>query len=242
MSNTSINSDITEVADPFDEVLPGVIWGRPEWVFSPAYWVALARTGTRDRRLFRKPDSLKEEIIFCLLGGYGITAELNCAAFSHLKSRGLFRRSKNIGQRKIEEFLSEPMKVGSKLIRYRFPQQRSKRIASALTYINSSQIPQGDALELRDYLTSINGIGPKTASWIVRNWTGTDDVAILDIHVHRAGVKMGVFSEDSLLPRDYDLMEAQFLAFANKISVKPSDLDVLIWSNMRKDRSQSKIL
>jgi endonuclease III len=46
---------------------------------------------------------------------------------------------------------------------------------------------------MRQLLLSIEGIGPKTASWIVRNVMGSDDVAIIDIHILRACTGMGVF-------------------------------------------------
>ncbi|MDZ3993341.1 hypothetical protein PspTeo4_24872 [Pseudomonas sp. Teo4] len=40
---------------------------------------------------------------------------------------------------------------------------------------------------LRDWLLELPGIGYKTASWVARNWLDADDVAILDIHILRAG-------------------------------------------------------
>jgi endonuclease III len=40
---------------------------------------------------------------------------------------------------------------------------------------------------------SLPGIGPKTASWIARNWLDADDVAILDIHIMRVGQVIGLF-------------------------------------------------
>lgn len=220
--------------NPYDEVLPGVIWGRPEWVFSPAYWAELANVAEIDGELFAKPESLLEEIVFCLLGGYGVTAEMNCAAFVHLKSAGMFGAPWSHDAKEIESLLSAPLSVGSKQKRYRFPKQRAKRVSNALRVLDSVSLPDNDALALREALLDLEGIGPKTASWIVRNWTGSDEVAILDIHVHRAGIKMGIFSANSSLPRDYETMEKQFLSFAEKISVKASELDVLIWSNMRK--------
>ena len=44
---------------------------------------------------------------------------------------------------------------------------------------------------LRDWLLAIPGIGPKTASWIVRNRTGSSAVAIIDVHILRAGTSAG---------------------------------------------------
>ena len=77
------------------------------------------------------------------------------------------------------------------------------------------------------------GIGPKTASWIVRNWLGSDDVAILDVHVLRAGILMGLFPEDCRLPKDYEVLEKKFLDFARAIQVRASLLDAIMWRDMR---------
>jgi thermostable 8-oxoguanine DNA glycosylase len=80
---------------------------------------------------------------------------------------------------------------------------------------------------------SFRGIGPKTASWIVRNWYDSDDVAILDVHIVRAGQIAGVFPRTAALPRDYYVLEDLFLRFARAIEVRPSALDAKMWSQMR---------
>jgi thermostable 8-oxoguanine DNA glycosylase len=80
---------------------------------------------------------------------------------------------------------------------------------------------------------AIPGIGPKTASWIVRNWTGTDEVAILDVHVIRAGQLIGLFPKHIRLPRDYSALEARFLEFSHALKVRASLLDAIIWREMR---------
>jgi thermostable 8-oxoguanine DNA glycosylase len=81
---------------------------------------------------------------------------------------------------------------------------------------------------------TIRGIGPKTASWITRNWLGCDQVAILDIHIIRAGLLIGLFKVDQKVERDYEAMEARFLAFAKALDVRPSLLDAVMWRSMRK--------
>jgi N-glycosylase/DNA lyase len=77
------------------------------------------------------------------------------------------------------------------------------------------------------------GIGPKTASWITRNWLGSDAVAILDVHVIRACCLMGLFSEPICLRREYEVLECKFLQFAENIGVRAAMLDALIWREMR---------
>src|SRR5258708_6122730 len=62
-----------------EETLVAFRWGRHDGFGTAAYWAE------QTRRLQPTPSaqtpSLAEAVCFCLLGGYGITAELNQAAF-----------------------------------------------------------------------------------------------------------------------------------------------------------------
>lgn len=80
----------------------------------------------------------------------------------------------------------------------------------------------------------LRGIGPKTASWIVRNHLGADDVAILDVHITRACVAAGVFPEDADPRRDYFGLETRFLAFCAAIDEPARRLDAIMWDCMRR--------
>jgi thermostable 8-oxoguanine DNA glycosylase len=82
-------------------------------------------------------------------------------------------------------------------------------------------------------LLTFPGIGPKTASWITRNSLHSDDVAILDIHIIRAGLLMGLFSPKHSVQRDYFDMEARLVAFAHSAGVSLSRFDSIIWCYMR---------
>ena len=76
---------------PDSEVIEGVLWGRPEWVPSAAYWAILAATADEARHRFSDKDlTLAQEVGLCLLGGYGITAKLNKAYFDLLRDEGVF--------------------------------------------------------------------------------------------------------------------------------------------------------
>jgi thermostable 8-oxoguanine DNA glycosylase len=89
------------------------------------------------------------------------------------------------------------------------------------------------ATALRDDLMTFVGIGPKTASWIVRNHLDSDEVAIIDVHVLRACREMNLFPEDISLPRDYVTLERKFLNFAEAINVRSSLLDAVMWTETR---------
>ena len=62
---------------------------------------------------------------------------------------------------------------------------------------------------------------------------GSDDVAILDIHVVRACQIAGVFPRNIDLAKNYSQLEKQFLAFARGIGVRASWLDAIMWDDMR---------
>jgi len=83
-----------ELPDPDECVLPGVRWGRPDEPMTPAYWAVRCRWGEAGEADFvTRTGSLVEEVAFCLLGGFGITYEVNAAAFDRLKAAGAFNRN-----------------------------------------------------------------------------------------------------------------------------------------------------
>ncbi len=99
--------------------------------------------------------------------------------------------------------------------------------------LSQNQPPTEDDLEFRRWLLQLGGIGPKTASWITRNWLRSDRVAIIDIHIQRAGLLMGLYNLKQSPAKEYFDMEDRFLAFANCLGVKASILDALIWRRMK---------
>ena len=140
--------------------------------------------------------------------------------------------------REMQVDLQVPLEVDSivqngRPVRYRFPHQRARRLAVALGMIEDEPPPTDDALGFRRHLMRIPGIGPKTASWITRNWLGSDEVAILDIHIIRAGLLIGLFDRSMRVPRDYEALERRFLEFCGALSARPSLLDAVMWRAMR---------
>jgi len=176
--------------------------------------------------------SFAEEVAACLLGGHGIPAEVGNAAFARLKQEGLIQELCD-NTDSIEKALHEPLQIGNRLIRYRFWRQKAKYLASAFHHLRSEDLPLEHAVNLRNKLLTWCGIGPKTASWIVRNWLNSDAVAILDIHVVRAGMLMNLYRQEEEVEKHYLQMEEKFLILAAKLTVPTSDLDALIWSSMR---------
>lgn len=219
---------------PDTEVISGVKWGRPEWVPSAAYWAAMGDLAQEDDDYVSSDATLKEQVGFCLLGGFGITAEMNYAIYNRLEAANVFVPGRQPTIDELRTLLRQPVLVEGKSRRYRFPNQRAKRLAEALRVVEESPPSPGDPLQFRRELMAIPGIGPKTASWITRNWLGCDTVAILDIHIIRAGLLIGLFAAHQKVERDYEAMEMRFLAFAKAIDVRPSLLDAVMWRSMRK--------
>lgn len=216
------------------EIVAGVPWGDPCALFTPAYWytqyIMRYREHTPERH--RIGDTFAEELTLCLLGGYGIPAEIGMAAFERLKRQGLISTLCDDAAI-LEVELSEPLQIGDRQVRYRFWKQKARFLAGALSYLRSARLAFDNAVELRNTLMRLPGIGPKTASWIARNWTGSDEVAILDIHIVRAGMFMNLYHQDERVERHYLQMEQKFVALAKGMNVPTSDLDALIWSMMR---------
>ena len=224
-----------DVPAPEARVLPNVFWGRPDVFFTPAYWMTQhwMREGNLPRRAHGLGQTLEEEVVACLLGGHGIPAEVGLAAFERLRSRGLLS-APCLDADTLSTNLREPLTVSGRRITYRFWSQKANYIATALRTLNECSTPPESPLELRDYLMRLPGIGPKTASWVVRNWLSSNEVAILDIHIVRAGQLMNLYSMTDRAESHYFEMERRFLDLALAIGAPASDLDALIWSEMRR--------
>jgi N-glycosylase/DNA lyase len=217
-----------------EEVLPGIKWGNACQMYTPAFWkmqyiMTLNKHSIDSHRL---ANCIVEEVVMCILGGYGIPSEIGIYAFNELKERGLI--IPHVTFQKIHSTLSNPIKTSSgNYIRYRFYNQKSKYIAQFLNRNDLDKIPVSHDIELRNWLLSIDGIGYKTASWITRNWLNSERVAILDIHILRAGRLTGFFTERTLT--DYIKLEQQYLNFCSALDVSPSNMDAIIWQYMKKN-------
>jgi thermostable 8-oxoguanine DNA glycosylase len=219
-----------ELPDPDIEVMDSVPWGQVNAFPTPAFWayqVVARRLEARPIR-YKLGSTLREEVGACLLGGHGIPASVGLAAFEHLRGKGAFAGSAP-DDATLTQWLSEPLAVGGRQIRYRFARQKAGYLARSLVRLDTEDAPTSSGRALRDWLLASPGIGHKTASWIARNWMDADDVAILDIHILRAGVLAGVFAPSMTVERDYMAMEQRFIAFSQGLGVRASELDAVIW-------------
>lgn len=231
----NIEGKIEEIIlpSPFEEVMPGVRWGLFEDLFTPSFWKYQSEAQTRENRYgnHRLGDTLLDEIAVCLLGGYGIPAEMGMRAFARLGGAGLL--DGNAVEAQIFAVLSEPFEENGKARKYRFAKQKASYLSRSLQMAKGIDVGVS-ARGVRDQLLTMPGIGPKTASWIVRNHLDSDEVAIIDVHLHRACVLMNVFEPASDPTKDYYVLEDLFLKFANAIKVRASILDAIMWDFMRR--------
>ena len=231
---SGVDGDIAlHLPAPDKEVLSGVHWGRVDELMTPAYWKGQCWQAERLgwHSTYRLGGDLREEVAACLLGGWGMPAELGLAAFRHLRDRGLLRAPTPVHV--LEAALLEPLAVAGSWRRYRFPRQRADHLAGCLLALETLREPECDR-ELRDALLGLPGLGWKTASWVVRNHRASSAVAIIDVHVVRAGVVAGVFNPAWTPERNYGELEHAFLDMADAIGVRAALLDAVIWDQMRR--------
>jgi hypothetical protein len=208
-------------------------WGTAEVPLTPAYWAAQSwMWGLEEPEHFRLGRTLAEEMLACILGGYGIPAEVGLAAYERL--RLVLRddpRALDDADR-VRSLLTQPLRVAGRSVRYRFANQKAGYISEAFRRLPDIDETLPDR-RLRDRLTELRGFGPKTASWIVRNWRASDEVAILDIHILRAGMQLGIFPTNRSVERHYSELEDAYLDFAADLGVRASILDSVMWMTIR---------
>lgn len=230
MDATTVRVDLPS---PLVELLPGVKWGSIDAFPSPAYWAyqVFAKRILGRTINYKLGATLREEVGACLLGGHGIPAAIGLAAYNHLRMLGAFDETPP-DEATLYEWLSQPLHMDGRKVRYRFARQKARYLGAALKRLSQEKAPDETGRALRDWLIDTPGIGYKTASWIARNWLRADDVAILDIHILRAGQFAGVFPANLKVERHYCELEALFLEFSNKLGVRASELDAVIWLEM----------
>lgn len=216
-----------------EEVLPGIFWGAFDELLTPAYWRGQAWQHTESGTFcdFRLGRSLEEEVAACLLGGWGMPAELALAAYSRVRERNLLRPGTTAQE--LEAALSEPFVFHGRERKYRFIRQKARYLSGCLAQL-PDLIPSENDIAFRDRLNELPGIGLKTASWVVRNLRPQSEVAILDIHILRVGQHLGLFPETWRPETHYRQLEARFIAFARAIDVSAATLDGLMWDHMRR--------
>jgi thermostable 8-oxoguanine DNA glycosylase len=224
-----------DLPEPAEFLMPGIRWGSFEHPLTPAFWVSQAwMEGEPTSTSFQLGKTLVEEVVLCLLGGHGAPAEVGLAAFARVREELAQDDDALLSRERCETLLLEPLMINGRRIHYRFARQRAKYLAASLRFLKLIDEEALGDIDFRDSLCRLPGIGPKTASWIVRNRRASDKVAILDVHIVRACRIMRVFPERSDPSRNYRELEARFLEFCHNARARASVMDSTMWGTMRK--------
>ncbi|ANH66674.1 hypothetical protein [Mitsuaria sp. 7] len=230
-----------ELPDPHHLLLTGVRWGAVEEFPTPAYWTQQALA----HRLEAAPPaasgrSLAEEVGASLLGGPGIPAAVGLAAFARIRERGAFVQP-GVCELTLTAWLSEPLDVDGKALGFRFAAPKAKHLAAVMPALLSA--PDFEAgQDLRNWLMELPGVGPKTASAIVRGWSASEDVALLDVHLLRVGQVIGLFSRKLTVERHYLEAEARLLKLCAAMDVRPSELEAVVAAEMSRSPETARFL
>lgn len=157
-------------------------------------------TATGNRFLWR-------ELSCCVLSSQ-VPYDVARAAARQLDRLGILYSSTTDAQRstpqrlfrQIRSVLSERLKTGSGLRRYRFANTRADQLASAWWTIQERfgtlrKLLQDlrDPVQIRTFLVaSVSGVGPKQASMFLRNIGFSYDLAVIDTHVSAFMLETGL--------------------------------------------------
>ena len=190
--------------------------------------------------------ALRQELIFCLLGGHGVTFELARSATDVVLALDPFDPSwatEPLCATVLDELAAQkfdPRRADGSLRRYRYPARKAVLVSAAIGWYHE-QGELGGKLEAiekeherRVWLCGCPGIGPKSASWFLRNTGHAAQLAILDVHILRA-LKAAERIGEVHLPRDYDEVEARFQSWCQELGASVAGFDLFLWRWQRGD-------
>lgn len=197
-------------------------------------------------------DGLRRELIFCLLGGHGVSFELASSATEVVADLDPFgpqwtpARLRDVLREQLARPRFAPRRSDGSLRRFRYPRRKAELLALAAEWLRA-QGSIRDALEARHseferraWLCACPGLGLKSSSWLLRNSGWARQLAILDVHLLRAMGEVGLI-EEVRLPRDYEAVERRYLRWAAELQACPAALDLFLW-DVQRSRGRSRSL
>jgi len=190
---------------------------------------------------------LRRELIFCLLGGHGVSFELASSATEVITKLDPFGPRWThaslcyVVQHQLWRPQFAPQRRDGTLRRYRFPRRKAQLLAQAAEWVRAegslhagleARVAES---ERRAWLCACPGLGLKSASWLLRNSGWARQLAILDVHLLRAMGELGLL-EEVRLPRDYEAVERTYLRWAAELGACPAALDLFLWDVQRSRR------
>ncbi len=189
-------------------------------------------------RVTRAEDDLRAELACCVLSSQ-VPYEMASAAASRLRRRSLLHPNAPYYARALEDALLEPLYVNASWRRYRFPRSRAGQLASTFRRLAARQDGlsglirvEADPEATRSLLMrEVDGFGLKQASMFLRNIGLSFDLAILDRHVLRYALAVGLTgSPDRPLTYDrYLELEERLRGYASRLRWPVGYLDWAVW-------------
>ena len=190
-------------------------------------------------------EDIEDELLFCLLGGYGITEEHGRSAWLTVRQLEPFSEvwrdddlcTRIIATLELPQF--EPRRADGSLRRYRFPKRKAAIIVKARGWVRSRKpldeclLYWDDPKDRRRILLGCPGLGLKSASWLLRNLGMGDELAVLDVHLVRALQDAKRIGNEIRLPRDYYAVEKAFLNWCHELNAPSAAFDLFIWEWQR---------
>lgn len=189
-------------------------------------------------------DLLIEEFFFVVLGGFGISYELNKSGLEVIKNKGFTERKFYYNNMENEttcllknEFFKkqfEPKTNKKEYRKYRFTNSKPSIIYSAgkwlLNEYNWNLVELlNEEVNIRSILCSCPGFGMKSASWLLRNTGYNVNYAVLDVHILRFVSKIGIEVPKILTEKAYIHIEEILRDICAKIDVSLGKMDYLLW-------------
>ena len=184
---------------------------------------------------------IEDELLFCLLGGFGITFEHGRSAYVTIRQLRPFSsdwKDEQLFKTILSELMRsqfEPRRRDGSLRRYRFPKQKASVIVKARQWVRG-QAPLDERLlrlgspkDRRGLLSECPGMGFKSASWLLRNLGLGGELAIIDVHVLRALLDAKRIPDDIRIPKDYEMAEDAFLAWCEELDAPSAAFDLFVW-------------
>ena len=160
-----------------------------------------------------------EELAFCLLTPQS-KAKAADASIRNLKAKDIL-------------FSGNAEEIQQNLTGIRFHITKSGRIIEAREKFPKFNFDYSNIFNSRsEIVKEFKGIGYKEASHFLRNIGFGEDIAILDRHILKNLLKVGVIDEipKTITPKKYLEMEEKMRIFCQKIGINMAQLDLLFWS------------
>lgn len=197
--------------------------------------------------LQKTKEQVLDEFFFVLLGGFGISYELNLSGLQILKQQDLFnetfyqeKNTLNIIEEKIRGQFSKkqfsPATSNGQLRKYRYIETKPKTISNACYWLWENcewelheKLQTLNSCESRMWLCNCPGIGMKSASWLLRNTGFSEDCAVFDVHIIRFLSYLGFPTHEPLTEKIYLKLEDGLRKVCSSIGVSLGKMDYLLW-------------